>query len=83
MTLPTGDPRPLRPPGNRHALPNRCPVHQPAPALPPAARTLGNHRAVGGAIRHTAPTPPYQTLQLRTAELRRGTRSDTGGSGNI
>jgi|HubBroStandDraft_6_1064221.scaffolds.fasta_scaffold932561_2 hypothetical protein len=34
MTPSTGDPRPLRPPGNRHALPNRCPVHQRAPAGP-------------------------------------------------
>jgi hypothetical protein len=31
-----GDPRPLRPPGKRHTLPNRCPGHQRTRPSPPA-----------------------------------------------
>jgi hypothetical protein len=41
-----GDPRPLRPPGQRHALPDHRPGHQrtrPSPPTPPR----GSHRAAG------------------------------------
>jgi hypothetical protein len=51
-----GDPRPLRPPGHRHALPNRRPGHQrtrpspPVPGEPPGRQAdTGMHAPLGGA----------------------------------
>jgi hypothetical protein len=52
-----GDPRPLRPPGKRHALPDRRPSHQrtrpspPAPGRSPGRRadTQGMHAQLSGA----------------------------------
>ena len=49
------DPRPLGPPGNRHALPNRRPSHQrtrPSPPAPP----WGSHRAAGWTHEDARPT---------------------------
>jgi hypothetical protein len=51
-----GDPRLLRPPGHRHALPNRRPGHQrtrpspPVPGEPPGRQAdTGMHAPLGGA----------------------------------
>jgi hypothetical protein len=66
---PAGGPRPLRPPGKRHALPDRHPGHhrtRPSPAAPPreTSRAAGGRRDMHAQLRperqavHRAPRGP-------------------------
>jgi hypothetical protein len=64
----SGGPRPLRPPGKRHALPDRHPGHhrtRPSPAAPPRGNRPGSGRTQGNA----RSSPP------RTSSRRNGLRA--------